>query len=618
MPRNAPFRRFFRQWASFALPVFIAICPLAATAEGAANVLVWDTMTRGATVPGSPDRSSWKVVPADLLMLEADPAKASSDPGYYGREYIFKGDLAVENSHFLGLFSAANGQMTLLEKRQTAGSSSSESILQIAPLNLQSGEKQPAIDHYELIANAHDDAVVQVYFTTPASEVFSVTFTFGKNATIGIQPSEKLPGIRVSAPISYGIVPAFVGDDLIFGQPGEKDTQKLNLPVESMFMALLKGESHALVMTWPAAKQKATLNLAAPGSGAPFGSFDIQTAGQSFYLTPMSAPGIWRREQLTSAFLEKTNTIAWKKPFPAKWKTQLIEAGVKTSFSFRAGKGTVWRGVPGMYNYPVWFEGDTAFYNLSKKVPPKGESLIYFLEGSDTPADVATPADILRSTLGLQAAADLLDLPGRKLRTHHRRGECDVHRACTCGYTEAIQSVFEAGDEVLKKDFIRQSIEDMTYFVQRHLERIDEYRRMSGDLSKLIDSRVKAAPELQAYGDELKQLAQRISEEYNVQRDNMKSLEFAGTLTQRTMALTNRKDPKNLQAYMDLLKEWRAMGGAQDYLVAQCHALTRKLFQDAGYSSVSNPKAVELAIEVRNRCRQTLRNPDGYEIWPNY
>jgi hypothetical protein len=69
---------------------------------------------------------------------------------------------------------------------------------------------------------------------------------------------------------------------------------------------------------------------------------------------------------------------------------------------------------------------------------------------------------------------------------------------------------------------------------------------------------------------------------------------------------------------MDLLKAWRAMGGAQDYLVAQCHAITRKLAQEAGYECVHQANAVELAQDIRARCKSILRNPDGYEIWAEY
>ena len=102
--------------------------------------------------------------------------------------------------------------------------------------------------------------------------------------------------------------------------------------------------------------------------------------------------------------------------------TQLNEAGVNTTFTFRESKGQIWRGVPGMYTYPVWFDGDDAVYHMSKKVLPRGESIVYFLEGQGTPASVATPVDILKATLGRQMCESILDVAGRRPRTHHRRG----------------------------------------------------------------------------------------------------------------------------------------------------------------------------------------------------
>src|SRR4029077_102963 len=112
----------------------------------------------------------------------------------------------------------------------------------------------------------------------------------------------------------------------------------------------------------------------------------------------------------------------------------------------------IWRGVAGSYAYPGCFEAGQSFYHLSQKRAPKGESVIYFLEGQGTPLSVITPVDILKSTLGRPAADAIVDLEGRKLRTHHRRGGDGVHRACTCGCTEAIQAVFEAGEEVTRKE----------------------------------------------------------------------------------------------------------------------------------------------------------------------
>ena len=57
----------------------------------------------------------------------------------------------------------------------------------------------------------------------------------------------------------------------------------------------------------------------------------------------------------------------------------------------------------------------------------------------------------------------------------------------------------------------------------------------------------------------------------------MKSFAYADDLSKKTIALASKKDPNNVKAYMELLKAWRDMGGAQDYVVAKCHTITRSL-----------------------------------------
>ena len=319
------------------------------------------------------------------------------------------------------------------------------------------------------------------------------------------------------------------------------------------------------------------------------------------------------------SYLEKEVASQWKKPFPARWVTQLWEGDVRTTYTFReAPAGTIWRGVAGMYNYPIWFKGDNAFYRLSKKVLPKGESIIYFLEGQNTPASVWTPVEVLKAALGRPACDSILDLAGRKLRTHHRRGAEGIRRACTCGCTEAIEAVFKAGQEIERKEYIEGAVGDMVYFVTRHVERLNEYRTFADDMLKFLRTTAASQPELKAYLDSMIQFVQQIPDQYAVQKENIKSLEYTDELSRKTLALLQKKDPKNLPTCLDLGKDWRGMGGAQDGLLAEYHIIVRKLFQEAGYGCANRPQAVDLAKEIRSRCRQCLRNPDGYEIWPNY
>jgi hypothetical protein len=110
-------------------------------AQAASSVVLWDTGAPLVQAFSLEDRSIWSVVPNDLLTLEANPPKASSDPGYYGREYSFKGDAVVENHKFLALLWSAKGRMVLYSKTSSgAGIDSSLTnggalfkVLELAP-----------------------------------------------------------------------------------------------------------------------------------------------------------------------------------------------------------------------------------------------------------------------------------------------------------------------------------------------------------------------------------------------------------------------------------------------------------------------------------------------------
>jgi hypothetical protein len=584
--------------------------PLPAGTQSAPKL--WDTGSPFGEAVDTANRNTWKAVPGDLLTLEADPLKASSDPGYYGREYTFKGDAVVENGYVTAVFWSGKGRVVLYSKADA-----SKKVVELVP---PQAKNQPMrISRYEVLRNAGDEVALNVSFSAGAGQELSAVLAFDKTPIVEIRPAENMKGISLAGSIAYGVAPSFVGDDLILAPAQFTSANTLHIPAENIFLGLFQGENRMLTMTWPKGKQQMRLNLGNDGQGTRLiESIDFDTDGQSLYLALLEAPGIWHREELKSSYLEKDVTIQWKRPFPAEWTTQLDEGGVKASFGFRQSKGQIWRAAAGMYVYPVWFGGDSTLYHLSKKVAPKGESLIYFLEGKETPTSILTPVDMMKATLGRQVSDTVLDPAGRKLRTHHRRAGEGVRRACTCGCTEAIQAVCDAGQEVERAEYVDGAVDDMVYFVTRHVARIDEYRAFADDMIKFLQATGSSSGELKPYLDSLEQIARQIPQEYATQKENIKSLDYADELARKTKALTTKKDPQNLPTYKDLGEKWRAMGGAQDGLLGQYHVTTRKLYQEAGYGCVTEPKAVEVAKEVRRRCRLCLRNADGYEIWPNY
>src|SRR3989442_643114 len=128
----------------------LAICTGFQRTEAAANVVVWDAGSRFAETIDAETRAGWKAVPTELFAFEADPAKAASDPGYYGREYSFKGDAVVENRGLTAVFWSAKGRMVLYSRADAAppGSASpgktglGKKILEFVPLHskTQSGK----------------------------------------------------------------------------------------------------------------------------------------------------------------------------------------------------------------------------------------------------------------------------------------------------------------------------------------------------------------------------------------------------------------------------------------------------------------------------------------------
>ncbi len=578
-----------------------------------ANTLIWDTLSPFVNKVDIRNRANWKVVPADLLTLELDPSAAISDPAYHGREYSFKGDVVVENEHLTTVFSSKKGCVVIYSRVD-----SSQKKLELIPLQLKA--KPASITFSRILQNTGDNAALEVTFSARETEDnYSAIFSFDKKQIVEIKPAENMKGISLLSPIEYGVVPGFIGDDLIFNPREYPSMNTLHVPSDNLFLGLLKGQNNMLVITWPRGKQLMRLVLEnKERKRRLIESVDFDNDGKSIYLTLLDALGIWHKEELKPSYLEKDVAVNWKRPFPAKWKTQLLEAGVKTTYKFRESKDKIWRAITGNYTYPVWFEGENTFYRLGKKIPPKGESIIYFLERKGTPASVSAPVDIMKETLGRQVRDTILDLAGRKLRSHHRRGSLGIRRAATCGCTAAIEVVFKAGQEVEKKEYVAEAVDDMVYFVTRHVERISEYQDFARDMMSFLNLQNKSNPALKPFLNGMGKITQEIPHEYSRQKENIKTLEYVAELARKTKALTQKKNPQNLPTFSGLSEKWRAMGGAQDELIAKFHSITRKLFQEAGYSCVTLPQALEIGQDIRRRCRKCLRNPDGYEIWADY
>ncbi|MHC4581894.1 MAG: hypothetical protein ACYS14_10585, partial [Planctomycetota bacterium] len=537
------------------------------------STLIWDTQSPFVDEVDLRDRSNWRVATVTNLWI----------PATHGRRYVFKGDAVVENELLLVVFWSHKGRVVVYSKAD-----SSQKKVEFVPLQLK--QESASITNCRILQNTGDEASLEVSFTGAETEKsLSAIFSFSKKQIIEIKPAENMKGISLLSPIEYGISPDFIADDLIFDPEGHPSTDTLHILSDNLFLGLLKGQNSMLVVTWPQGKQQMRLTLADKEEEPRLiESVDFENDGKSIYLALLGAPGIWHKEKLKPSYLERDIAINWKKPFPAKWITQLREGEVMATYTFRDFRGRIHRDGIGSYFYPVWFEGENTFYRLGKKIPPKGESLIYFLERKSTPVSVSSPVDIMKETLGRQACDVILDLQGRILRTHHRRPGITRADACTCDFTEIVlEPIFREGQEVEKKELVEETVDDMVFFVKRIRERINEHRDSARDLIEFLNRKRESNPDLKPFLDNMAILVQEMLRDYSRTEEHMKTSDYVDELARKTKALTQKKNPQNLPTFLALGEKWRGIGGAQDSFLGRLHRMTRNLFQEAGYGCVN-------------------------------
>src|SRR6185369_3252542 len=169
-----------------------------------------------------------------------------------------------ESRRLTAVFWSATGRLVIYPKTDEAlgigsalpADSRDRQILQIAVIPFQTNTPPATIRQCKILRNAGDEAVLEVSYSATGSEDVSAVFSFGKTEAVEVKPGSKLKGIRLFSPVEYGVVPGFVGDDLIFDPAKYPSSGALCIPSENLFLGLLQGEDHLLVMTWPTGKQQ--------------------------------------------------------------------------------------------------------------------------------------------------------------------------------------------------------------------------------------------------------------------------------------------------------------------------------------------------------------------------
>jgi hypothetical protein len=436
----------------------------------------------------------------------------------------------------------------------------------------------------------------------------SIEMGLEEDGLIQITPGAGTRAIELTCPMAVGILPGERLDDVLYLPEKFEDILELHVPSENWFAGLLSGGSGMLACAWEGDGAAATLLRG--NTDAAFRAIRLVPDGNALYLRLIAIPGLWHREPLQLTYLEKDVQIEWQRPIPATYKTQLTLKGqtaTARSYVFTGGRREAWIPEVGNYVRPVWFDGDNAYFRLSKRIPPKGEAVIYpYSDHEDSLMDF-----VQRTPVG---QAVLKRAKRRSLRPGPRGAPNVGFNACW-GTFLLRRSVYAAGAQQREKVFLREHADFLADYVamiqQRHVEYVqfmDAMRERLGTWHGEAQS-----TETKAY---LEAMIARVDD---LREQHGREMETHGGATPEDHIARANRNLEQLNALcetpgteiyplcFELIDQFNRLSwGHSEQTGMRFCMLTRAWARDAALACADVPEALPYALEIRAAIRFEL------------
>ena len=449
----------------------------------------------------------------------------------------------------------------------------------------------------------------------PDAKTRQFTVYLSEEGILSFEPG-RVTGLTVAdVRLRYGMIPSYVGTDLVYDPRRYADRDRLYVPSMNWLVGLAEGQDGMMVGVWPPGRQLVGFELGERGESRAIEGISIDLAGQPFYLSYLHHPGLWHVEPLQRSFLETNTAIEWKRPFGARWIGRFFirSDGIHYPFYFRDESKKLWgRYIRGWFHYPTWFAGEETCLHFEKKFPPQGEALIYYLEREEEADGPSSPVRVMQQVLGVELSGRLLDVEGIAHRPLLAHGEA------VCAMTARLKKVFGAGRERKEAKQVRQTADDIATFIRLIRERVFEFEVFARETNAFLTLQMRAHPELMVGQPDVRSLrpivatlGEMVAE---IQRDVPRvTLPETRAWTEDMKGLSRRVRRTNGQKYEKLAEKCRSVAGSQDDLARELSVLTIKVMEAAADMGVSSPVQVRLAEEVIGRSRRVLRRPTWWE-----
>lgn len=574
----------------------------------AAAVKLFDT-GEAATVPLTGDaiarRSGWSQVPEDKT------------------DHSFRGDTVV-----------ANDRLVLVLRRGGPGaelySQGVDRPALRAVLTPEGAEAAGRLTSLAIVENGPGEVTIDAAFQSAAGKTLGARFGLAMGqVVVKTEPRQGATGLRVGAPSRFVVLPDFFADDIVVDS-SEILSPTAELPSENFLLHFLP-DRDAIVMTVAGNRgQDARIELSGHGPTRLINSSQMYYGPRGkIWVAVLHGRDIWHQRDVAKEEAGRIVPLDWTAPLAAQWRVDWrLASGVTGSWEMvtqlKSGEylkpgwfGTPstlpesrkrWTTVIGFFPYPCWIDraGRGYLQPLAKPDRFQGPAIIYPINRvRETPLDEFTVVDVVRATLGVGPCEYILDVEGQ--------GAAMKGRA-TCGTRDKLKPIYAAKKQKQKRAEIEQALVDVVIFVKHIRSRIDQYVEFGHETLAYLERQKKAHPELSGFLGDMETCTRVIDAAFAKRRASIRDPQYVIDLTEefRTKLLDYEGDDAMTKC-TEITHAIVVVGGNQDELVGECRNAVKVLRQRAGLAMATNPRAAEIAREIRDRTQKALRNASSYE-----
>ncbi len=505
----------------------------------------------------------------------------------------FKGDAVLEN-----------GKVALVLRKGAAGARLyAGSGVQVELTPLAAGK--PRLEGVKAVTNDGNTVCVEAAFG-------AATITFRVAAGQPIVKTESrggATGLRVEAPCRLGILPDFFADDMVIDAQAIP-LDRTDVPSENFFLHMCGRGEAMVIVAWDKSDRDVELTLAGKEDTRFIHASEVAYGKGSIWVAALVERRIWFPVEATEENAGKTVDLDCPIPFQAKWKADLSRPDHTVDsweMMWHPKTRSLWATGVGRYTYPVWIDwgkdpkAKTPFGHIEVPKTSRGPIAIYPIDRDPkTPLDKLTVVDIMRNSLGVGPCEYILDVAGQ---TAGSKG------VFTCEAYDRLVAIFNSGRQKDERALVEQTLKDVVVFVHAIRDRIMAYQKFGTETLEWLAEQKKAHPELEAFIAKMEELTRRIHARYE-RRKGATQTDVVKLTDELRPAITADASKVVCERVMERI---RGVGEQQDDLVAECRMAVKLLRQSAALEVALNPKAAELARELRTRTHAMLRTKLTHE-----